>query len=154
MYYCTVNDFSQCPTEGAIGLLALLIREGRAAEGRLDDALATAGLTFVQWRTLDMLVKAGEPVSLKRLPEQLGCVKSNVTQLIDKLEAEGVLKRVPDPDDRRGTRVELTGRGQESHKAGRNALESATQKLFARLSQDERETLRHYLLLLNDGPTS
>jgi DNA-binding MarR family transcriptional regulator len=154
MYYCLVNDFSQCPTEGAIGLLALLIREGRSAEARLDDALATAGLTFVQWRTLDMLVKVGKPIPLKLLPEQLGCVKSNVTQLIDKLETEGVLKRVPDPDDRRGTRVQLTEHGQESHKAGRNALESATQNLFARLSQEEQETLRHYLTLLNSGPAT
>jgi DNA-binding MarR family transcriptional regulator len=143
-----VNDFSQCPTEGAIGLLTLLINSGRHAEARLDDALAAAGLTFMKWRALDSLLKAGEPVPLKQLPAQLGCVKSNVTQLLDRLEAEGVLRRVPDPEDRRGMRVELTDAGRAAHRAGREALESATQRLFAGLAQEDRDALRHHLARL------
>jgi DNA-binding MarR family transcriptional regulator len=140
-----VNDFSQCPTEGAVGLLALLINGGRHAEARLDDALAAAGLTFMRWRALDSLLKAGEPIPLKRLPAQLGCVKSNVTQLSDRLEAEGFLRRVPDPDDRRGTRVALTESGRDAHRAGREALEASTMRLFAGLAHEDRETLRRLL---------
>jgi DNA-binding MarR family transcriptional regulator len=119
----------------------------------LDDALAAAGLTFVKWRVLDTLAKAGTPIPLKLLPEQLGCVKSNVTQLIDKLEADETVRRVPDPDDRRGTRVELTAAGHSAHQAGRIALEAATHSLFMHFERDEQESLRSLLRTL-DGPTA
>src|SRR4051812_27038415 len=101
LYHSRVNDYSRCPTEGAIGLLALLINGGRHAEARLDDALVAVGLTFVKWRTLDALMKAGSAIPLTLLAQQLGCVKSNVTQLIDKLEADGVVRRIAIPEDRR-----------------------------------------------------
>lgn len=144
-----MNDFDQCPTEGAIGLLALLIRSGRFAEGRLDDALASAGLTFAKWRVLDSLAKMDTPISLKCLPEQLGCVKSNVTQLIDKLEADHSVRRVPDPGDRRGTRVELTETGRTTHQQGRAALEAAVHSLFRHFTLDQQENLRSLLLHLD-----
>jgi DNA-binding MarR family transcriptional regulator len=143
-----MNEFSACPTEGAIGLLTLLIKSGRLAESRLDDALGAVHLTFVKWRALDTLVKAEAPIPLKLLPEQLHCVKSNVTQLIDKLEAEGSVRRTADPEDRRGTLVALTDAGREAHRTGREALEVATQALFANFSQEDREALRRFLGLL------
>ena len=146
LYYTAVNDFSQCPTEGAIGLLTLLIRSGRGAETRLDDALASVGLTFVKWRALDALAKSTDgPVSLKCLPHILGCVKSNVTQLVDWMEAEGIARREADPEDRRGTRVALTEAGRDAHRAGREALEGATRSFFARCDRDEQESLRRLL---------
>src|SRR5690349_14662117 len=137
-----MNGMEQCPTEGAIGLLALLIRSGRLAESRLDDALASAGLTFVKWRTVDGLLKAEEPVSLGTLAELVGCVRSNVTQLIDKLEVEGIVRRIPDSQDRRSILVEVTEKGREMHGAGRRALESVTQALFAPMDHEDREELR------------
>lgn len=118
------------------------------AEARLDDALTSVGLTFVKWRAIDSLMMAGEPIPLKRLPEQLGCVKSNITQLVDKLEAEGILRRLPDPEDRRGTRVELTEKGRAAYTTGREALESATHALFANFSHEDSEALRRLLGLL------
>ena len=143
-----MNEFSQCPTEGAIGLLALLIKSGRLAESRLDCALSRAGLTFVRWRALDALARAGEPIPLKLLPGELNCVKSNITQLVDKLESEGIVKRLPDPDDRRGILVELTAAGRDAHLAGRQALETATQDLFREFEASDREELRKSLLTI------
>lgn len=60
-----MNDFEACPTEGALGLLTLLIKSGRFAESRLDQALGSEGLTFVKWRMLDALVNAGSPLAGK-----------------------------------------------------------------------------------------
>ncbi len=140
-----MNEFAHCPTEGAIGLLALLITSGRLAEARLDDALSDAHLTFVKWRALDTLMKAGAPVPLKQLPAELHCVKSNVTQLIDSLEAERIVRRMPDPEDRRSVLVTLTVSGGRAHRAGREALESATQSLFSKFTEKDREALRKLL---------
>jgi DNA-binding MarR family transcriptional regulator len=150
LYNQTVNDFQHCPTEGAIGLLSLLIKSGRLAESRLDDALATVGLTFVKWRALDTLVKAEGPIPLKLLPGELHCVKSNVTQLVDKLEAENLVRRSADKEDRRSVLVEVTEPGRNAHKCGRAALEAATQKLFEAVSPEDQSDLRRLLRKLHD----
>jgi DNA-binding MarR family transcriptional regulator len=144
-----MNEFSQCPTEGALGLLALLIKSGRYAESRLDAALEEARLTFSKWRALDTLVKAELPIALKELTGKLQCVKSNITQIADKLEADGLARRVPDPDDRRATRIELTADGRRAHEAGANALRNAAAELFTALSDADLEELRKRLRRLD-----
>ena len=140
-----MNEFDACPTEGALGLLALLIKSGRVAESRLDQALGSAGLTFVKWRMLDAIVKAQSPVSLGKLAEHLNCVKSNVTQLTDRLEAEGSVRRVSDPGDRRSILMELTESGRNMHKAGYEALESTTSAIFSSSNEEQRNSLRRLL---------
>jgi DNA-binding MarR family transcriptional regulator len=140
-----MNEFESCPTEGALGLLALLIKSGRSAESRLDQALNSAGLTFVKWRMLDAIVKAESPISLGKLAEHLNCVKSNVTQLTDRLEAEGTVRRVSDPDDRRSILMELTDSGRSMHRAGLEALQLTTRELFADSNEEQRNYLRRIL---------
>ena len=123
----------------------MLIKSGRLAETRLDDALANAGLTFVKWRALDTLVKAEQPIPLKLLPAELHCVKSNVTQLVDKLESEKLVRRSADREDRRSILVELTEAGRSAHHSGRRALEAATLALFAEIDQGQQSELRRLL---------
>jgi len=144
-----MNEFSQCPTDGDIGMMILLVTAGRSSESCLDSALALVGLTFTKWRTLDLLDRSSEPLSMKILVEKLGCAKSNVTPLIDKLEASGIVKRIGDPDDRRSVLVGLTDAGHALHKTGREALEVATQKLFAGYDHDDKAALRRLLGQIN-----
>lgn len=144
-----MNEFDACPTDGSLGLLTLLIRSGRFAESKLDQALESAGLTFVKWRMLDALVKAKAPVSLGKLAEHLNCVKSNVTQLTDRLESEGIVRRVTDPEDRRSTLMELTESGMSMHREGLKALESTTSALFDSSEESERNSLRRLLGVLS-----
>ena len=140
-----LSEFEACPTEGALGLLALLIKSGRFAESRLDEALGSVGLTFVKWSMLDAIVKAGSPIALGKLAEHLHCVKSNITQLTDRLESEGTVRRVSDPEDRRSTLMELTESGRSTHSGGLDALGKATQALFAASNEEERNVLRQLL---------
>jgi DNA-binding MarR family transcriptional regulator len=46
------------------------------------------------------------------------CVRSNITQLVDRLEADGLVRRVEDPEDRRAVRAVVTPRGKERYAAG------------------------------------
>ena len=149
MYYVDVNNYDHCPTEGALGLLSVLVKTGRSVEAQLDTALASAGLTFAKWRTLETLAKAKAPVTLGMLAEHLSCVKSNITQLIDNLESEGLVLRAAANDDRRSIVVELTNAGTTLHASGRKALESATRSLLKSSSEEERGTLRRLLGLLS-----
>lgn len=145
LYSSYMNEFARCPTDGTLGLLTLLIKSGGLAQTRLDDALASVGLTFVKWRTLDALISSAAPISLSKLADHLNCVKSNVTQLADKLEAEGVLRRLDDPADRRSSLLELTKTGRKLHQEGLKAMEKTTMDLFSSTDETERTVLRRLL---------
>jgi DNA-binding MarR family transcriptional regulator len=68
------------------------------------------GLSHVQCQVLH-LMEPGEPVPMSRLAEVLSCDASNVTGLVDRLEARGLLERRPSPDDRRVKVLDLTPAG-------------------------------------------
>ena len=68
---------------------------------RLDDALEPIGLSLAKFGVLAKLATADEPLPLRTLAERCACVRSNITQLVDRLESEGLVTRTVDPRDRR-----------------------------------------------------
>src|SRR5258705_2354557 len=78
-----------------------LIQAAHRVEARVEEALAGVGLSNAKFEALSVLVKQDRPISLSDLAEKLTCVRSNVTQLVDRLEADGLVKRTDDPSDRR-----------------------------------------------------
>jgi len=133
-------------------LAAELIGTLHAIEERLETALEPLGLSLAKFKVLDMLVAAGEPLPLGALAERSACVRSNITQLVDRLEAEKFVIRADDPHDRRSIRAGLTADGRRRHTAGERALEEAERDLFARLPPKERESLLHLLRALRSRP--
>jgi DNA-binding MarR family transcriptional regulator len=69
-------------------------------------------------------------------------VKSNITQLVDRLEADGFVARQADPGDRRSRLAALTAAGRRAAKEGARVLEAAERDVFSRLSRHEVEQLR------------
>jgi DNA-binding MarR family transcriptional regulator len=118
-----------------------LLAAGHLIDAQLNDALEAHGLSVAKFGVLDQLVLAGEPMPLRVLAERLSCVKSNVTQLVDRLEAEKLVKRVPDPADRRSIRAQITEAGRSRHEAGQSALGEAGDALVQRFSGAERAAL-------------
>ena len=92
---------------------------------RLEEALKAVDLSPPKFAALDHLMQAGEPVSLRVLSKGLQCVPSNMTQLMDRLEAEGLVRRLADPADRRIVRAELTKLGKQRATAGRKVIAKA-----------------------------
>jgi DNA-binding MarR family transcriptional regulator len=78
-------------------------------------------------------------------------VRSNITQLVDRLEAEKLVVRVDDPQDRRSIRAELTAEGRKRHAAGLRALRQAEKELTARLPDRDREALLRVLGSLRES---
>lgn len=115
--------------DGAIALE--LIRTSHILEARLEEALAKVKLSGPKFAALSVLAGAGEPLGLCDLAGRLSCVRSNVTQLVDRLEADGLVRRGDDPKDRRGVRAELTARGRERQQAGAEQV-AEVEKQFAR----------------------
>src|SRR6266446_1016180 len=95
-----------------------LIHAAHSIEAQFDKALAAVNLSVPKFAALSVLVAEDQPVSLSELAEKLTCVRSNVTQLVDRMEADGLVKRTDDPTDRRGVRAELTKLGRKRHAAG------------------------------------
>jgi DNA-binding MarR family transcriptional regulator len=79
------------------------------------EVFAPFGITFGEYEVLAALVRSGKPHRLT--PSQLtgAMVLSSgaMTNRIDKLERAALVERLPDPKDRRGTLVALTGRGRQ-----------------------------------------
>jgi DNA-binding MarR family transcriptional regulator len=100
-------------------------------QSRLEEALKAVDLSPAKFAALDQLVRAGEPVPLRVLSEGQHCAPSNMTQLMDRLEAEGLVRRLADPADRRIVRAELTTLGKQRAAAGGKVIAKA-QAEFAR----------------------
>ena len=120
-------------------------------EERLEAVLEPLGLSLAKLNALAQLVTAGEPLPLRTLAERCACVRSNITQLIDRLEADDLVRRADDPRDRRSVRAELTPEGRSRHAAGMRALLKAERELLSRLSARQQEDLTQLLDLLTDG---
>ena len=127
-------------TEAGATLFAFLDVADRMYE-RVGDALGKVGLSYPKYEVLEYLRSATEPVSLKTLADCQSCARSNITQLMDKLEVEGLVRRVPDPDDRRGVRAELTEEGVARWREGKTQLDVVLAEFAASFSAPERAQL-------------
>jgi DNA-binding MarR family transcriptional regulator len=124
--------------ESEPGLLSLeLIGALHLVEARLEAALEPHGLSVAKFRVLDRLVTTGEPLALRTLAKYAACVRSNITQLIDRLEADKLVVRGDDPHDRRSILAVLTEDGKRRHALGARALKEAERALFRELPQSQ-----------------
>jgi DNA-binding MarR family transcriptional regulator len=118
-----------------------LLHAAHALEDRVDDALGKAGLSMPKFAVLSELTSAGQALSLSELATRLSCVKSNMTQLIDRLEAEGLVQRVDDPADRRAVKAAITTDGGARYLAGEAEMTKLHQDFAASVGTVDRETL-------------
>lgn len=128
-------------------ILAFL-RAAQFLEGRLEEAMADVGLSTARFGVLAQLAEAGEPLPLGVLAERLSCVRSNVTQLVDRLEADGLVRRVPDPSDRRSVLAELTSDGWTRAGEGAARLAAVQAEFDASLGAADRAALERILVAI------
>jgi MarR family transcriptional regulator, transcriptional regulator for hemolysin len=129
------------------GLFAVL-HTSSALESRVEARLADVGLSLAKLAALRRLTEAGESLPLGQLAERLACVKSNVTQLVDRLEADGFVSRLGDPNDRRSRLAVLTSAGRAAYSKGSEIQMQIERELFGVLTDDESDTLHELLAKL------
>src|SRR6266850_5272147 len=130
--------------EPVVGMFSLLHAAG-SVESYVESKLSVVGLSIPKLAALHRLVEAGDSLPLGQLAERLACVKSNVTQLVDRLEADGLVTRAADPNDRRSRIAVLTDAGRTAYEKGRRIKDQAERELFGALTASETSTL-HTLL--------
>lgn len=107
-----------------------------------DAAAAGYRLTGAQARVLALLSTG--PMPMRRIAQRLKCEPSNVTGIMDRLEAQGLAERRADPADRRIKLAAATETGRETAAGLRESLDFAREPL-AELSEQERTVLRDLL---------
>jgi DNA-binding MarR family transcriptional regulator len=125
-----------------------LLEAAHALEARVEAALARVGLSSAKYTVLAKLARAGEPLTLSDLAAQVSCVRSNMTQLVDRLEAEGLVRRVDDPEDRRVVRAALTKLGEEREAAGAEQMNQIQSQVATMLTKSDRTVLERVLSAL------
>jgi DNA-binding MarR family transcriptional regulator len=126
-----------------------LLRTAGSVESFVEARLATVGLSLPKLAALNRLVEAGESLPLGQLAERLACVKSNVTQLVDRLEAEGFVSRTADPGDGRSRRAVITAAGRKVYEQGSKIRQDAEQEIFGSLSEQESSALADIIAKLD-----
>jgi len=126
-------------------VIRLFLQTAQVIEERLETALVEVDLSVAKYSALKQLAAAAEPLSLSDMAARLVCVRSNVSQLVDRLEADGLVRRVEDPRDRRCVRAALTDLGRERQAAGERRLESVRDEIVEVLSEVDRGALERAL---------
>ena len=103
-------------TKAADGMAAVtsVFRAQQIYLARIDAVLRPLGLTFARYEVLMLLMfsRAGA-LPLSKVGARLQVHPTSVTNTVDRLEAQGLVRRVPHPTDRRTTLAEITDAGRE-----------------------------------------
>jgi DNA-binding MarR family transcriptional regulator len=113
----------------------------------LDETLEQYGLTSGDWKVICSLRWKGKPHRRKagEIARIADLSSGAMTNRLDQLEQAGLVRRMPDPDDRRGVLVELTPKGRRLH---REAIGVQAQKeaMLAEALTDAEKTQLNDLL--------
>ena len=96
----------------ALGAYVKLLRASKAVLARIEPGLARDGLTATQLGVLEAILHKG-PLSQRELGRKVLTSAGNMTDLLDKLAARGLVRRARVAGDRRSVRVELTPCGRD-----------------------------------------
>jgi len=86
-------------------------------------------------------VADSDPLRPGELAHRLGVEASHVTRTVQQLQKSGYVTRVPDPDDRRAQRIELTEAGRKAVSSVRDAGARGMQMALSEWSTDELQQL-------------
>lgn len=121
-------------------LVLLTARFGRLVELAFETDAQQRGRTAAEDRVLGALLLVGEPhrLSPTRLRQVLAQTSGGMTKTLARLEGADLVRRVADPDDRRGLLVELTAAGRREARQALGSQVERYDRTFADLDDDDR----------------
>jgi len=136
-----------------IGVVGRISRLARELEQRLEPVYREHGLEAGWHDVLATLRRSGPPYRLRptEFTGALMLTSSGTTKRLDRLEQAGLITRGPDPEDRRGTLITLTGAGRRLVDATTQAHLENERRLLSALTDQEREQLADLLRKLRLG---
>lgn len=122
-----------------------LVHMIRRAEEAQERAARQRGMHPTDFRCISYLVSQGVPVSPKDVIAYLGLTSGSGTALLDRLEAAGFIKRIPNPDDRRSVLIVLDAEAAAGPVALLARIEEKYLAATAELSDENLEAIALYL---------
>lgn len=135
----------------AMSAATSIMRAQQIVLSRVDEALKPWSLTFARYEVLVLLHFSADGVlPLGKMGDRLMLHQASVTNLVDRLERQSYVRRVPHPTDRRTTLAELTA-------DGRAIIDDATKAVIdaslgvAELTERDQRDLHRILKKLRAG---
>jgi len=136
-----------------IGVIGRISRLARELEARLEPVYRAHGLEPGWHDVLATLRRTGPPYQLRptEFADALMLTSSGTTKRLDRLEQAGLIRRDPDPRDRRGTLITLTPAGRELIDSMMEAHLDNERRLLGALSEADQRRLADRLRKLQLG---
>jgi DNA-binding MarR family transcriptional regulator len=128
-----------------MALVTSVMRVQQVFLAQVDEVLAPHGLTFARYELLMLLTftRKGE-LPLGKISERLQVHAASVTNAVDRLEAQGLVRRDPHPSDGRAVLAVLTPAGR---KVAKQATVDVNAKVFTSLGVSSEEADEIFTLL-------
>ena len=125
----------------------LISRASLSVTSVLKKGLIRTGVSNIKPAYLGVLLSLWSEDNLRasELGRRAGLEPSSMTGLLDRMERDRLLKRTPDPTDRRGSRICLTKSGIEAEKGSMEAVNVLLDKVFVDISKKDIETTKNVL---------
>jgi DNA-binding MarR family transcriptional regulator len=120
---------------------------GRRIKRVMEETLTERSLTWGEWRVLGLLRHTAP--EYRRSPGYLAVhaelSSGAMTNRLDRLEEAGLIRRLPDPTDRRGIQVELTAAGIKAYDESTSAQAAKEALIASALTAKEKQELNNLL---------
>jgi DNA-binding MarR family transcriptional regulator len=113
---------------------------------RVEDAIrsrlrASFGITLPRFDLMAQLERHPDGLRMGELSKRMMVTGGNVTGIVDQLEREGLVERVPDPQDGRAAMVRLTPPGRSAFAEMAAVHEGWVAELFAGISANDKASM-------------
>ncbi|MEO8393451.1 MAG: MarR family transcriptional regulator [Chloroflexota bacterium] len=129
----------------SISAVFTIFMADRSTLERLDLRLEPLGLSSAKLWPMAFVASANQPVTITELAECIGTTKSNMTAMVDRLEASGFVTRTRSTEDRRTVRIELTELGEQQLQVGVQVMKEVNETLRALFSPEEWANFHEYM---------
>jgi DNA-binding MarR family transcriptional regulator len=125
--------------ERSTALLAILSSQ-RLILRVMSASVAKDNLTIQQFSVMRLIGRHG-PLPMNRLSDELRVSPPNITGVVDRLEKQGLVKRVPSATDRRTKEIHLTEKGDALYRKVTKGYSEFLQQALNELTSEEQEIL-------------
>jgi DNA-binding MarR family transcriptional regulator len=139
------------PAEGRLSIIRLISRVRVELIDAMDRELAQFDISAPQMMVLGLVANQESPLSAATICKNISYDPGAMTRMIDRLQQKGLVRRVPNPDDRRLMNLEMTAAGRSLYPQLLAAKETVQAQFLRGFSRDEVRQLETLLARMLDN---